>query len=582
MDTLSRPIEYLLSGISSTSAIITRFIRSVRVAHADLAAVTRDLSDLRLLLELMREEPQCSDTGKWINTGRAEMASCRDSLATFREALGLALEVATLPSLRGNPADVTAAEDNITNEVQRLQTSLGDDSSGRRSVESRDMDLPPGDLRRQGPNIRVGPPRVDLTHILQLADKDKKSKGPEILHIDTSPALGYIATKHANKTIKVWSIARKSLHSTIKTKLYVQPKVRSREYFIRSHAILSENANLIGVTTHFGLTLEIYDFQKGGNGAKKVQAIEEAHRWAVSPRDAYHSDYAPLAVYRPKGDRIDLFFLARDANAKCPFIEGPSHSIELLKADLPFVPKFPELAYSSENHYLIAAAGPRPGDPSRARAVILIAWFMKPVSESKSNLRNPGYSSTSLPDDSRHIPYRVCVPEYPVLQTALPTCLVSHGNTAVSIWIPAPTPTTTQPEGPTDPKRSFTFPRSPANSSPQTVTNVSASTATSERYVLSWHLPTNTTRIFSIPNVQSCVSPDCRLLAYCDPGPGTSATASTGGPKSSNPSTTDKSPESTASNSAGQFVIVDIPTAREMYRSPRTAVPSWSATPPAP
>ena len=34
MDTLSQPIEYLLSGISSTSAIITRFIRSVRVAHA--------------------------------------------------------------------------------------------------------------------------------------------------------------------------------------------------------------------------------------------------------------------------------------------------------------------------------------------------------------------------------------------------------------------------------------------------------------------------------------------------------------------------------------------------------------------
>lgn len=125
MDTLSRPIEYLLSGISSTSTIITRFIRSVRVAHADLAAVTRDLSDLRLLLELMREErgipvllqaqtlqllwccgnvlihidtilAQCSDTEKWISTGRAEMASCRDSLETFGEALGLALEVATL------------------------------------------------------------------------------------------------------------------------------------------------------------------------------------------------------------------------------------------------------------------------------------------------------------------------------------------------------------------------------------------------------------------------------------------------------------------------------------------------------
>lgn len=125
MQTIVRPIEYLLSGISSTSAIITRFLRSVRVAHADLAAVTRDLSDLRLLLELIREEPaiplllqaqmlqvleccgnalihidtilaQCPEPKKWIASGRTEMTSCRDGLGMFREALALALEVAGL------------------------------------------------------------------------------------------------------------------------------------------------------------------------------------------------------------------------------------------------------------------------------------------------------------------------------------------------------------------------------------------------------------------------------------------------------------------------------------------------------
>jgi hypothetical protein len=125
MLTIARPIEYLLSGISSTSAIVTRFIRSVRVAHTDLAAVTRDLSDLRLILELLREEPavplvlqgqmllvpescgnvlihidsvlaRCPDPVKWVESGRAEICSCRSSLATFRGALLLTLEVASL------------------------------------------------------------------------------------------------------------------------------------------------------------------------------------------------------------------------------------------------------------------------------------------------------------------------------------------------------------------------------------------------------------------------------------------------------------------------------------------------------
>jgi hypothetical protein len=125
MLTIARPIEYLLSGISSTSAIITRFIRSVRVAHHDLAAVTRDLSDLRLILELLRDEPgvplalqaqmllvfescgnmlihidsilaRCSEPAKWVESGRAETSACQTSLATFREALSLALEVASL------------------------------------------------------------------------------------------------------------------------------------------------------------------------------------------------------------------------------------------------------------------------------------------------------------------------------------------------------------------------------------------------------------------------------------------------------------------------------------------------------
>ncbi|CAP64820.1 uncharacterized protein PODANS_5_3690 [Podospora anserina S mat+] len=121
----SRPIEYLLSGISSTSAILTRFIRSVRASHSDLSAVTRELSDLRLLLELLRDEPsiplllqaqmllllescgntliridsiltQCRNATDWNQAGRAQIGQCRDDIGLFREVLGLALDILSL------------------------------------------------------------------------------------------------------------------------------------------------------------------------------------------------------------------------------------------------------------------------------------------------------------------------------------------------------------------------------------------------------------------------------------------------------------------------------------------------------
>ena len=125
MSTIARPIEYLLSEVSSTSAVITRFIRSVRVAHADLGAVTRNLSDLRLILELLRDEralplalqaqmllvfescgnvliqiddilARCPEPTAWAESGRTEISACQASLATYWSALSLALEVSSL------------------------------------------------------------------------------------------------------------------------------------------------------------------------------------------------------------------------------------------------------------------------------------------------------------------------------------------------------------------------------------------------------------------------------------------------------------------------------------------------------
>ncbi|KAK3348795.1 hypothetical protein B0T25DRAFT_519167 [Lasiosphaeria hispida] len=322
----------------------------------------------------------------------------------------------------------------------------------------------------------------------------EKGKTQDIAHIDCSPTASYVAARHSNKYLRIWSMPKNAIHASIKVTSYVPPQPRSREYFVRSHAILSENAGLIGITTHFGLTLDIYNFTKGGSSSKKVQVIDDAHRWAASQLDAYHTNYAPLVVYRPKGDRIDRFFLARHPGAKKPFWEDATNAIELLKADLPFVPKFPELAYSANSPFLVAAAGPRPGDPPRAQATILIAWQMTPVADNKLQARSPVDTIRSMEDDSHHKPYRFCVPDYPALQTALPSCLAAHGTLAVSIWIPA-NHTEVQLPG-------NKYKRKPMPAA--------------ERFILVWDLPANATRIFAIPNVQACISPDCRWVAYCD------------------------------------------------------------------
>ncbi|KAL2268783.1 hypothetical protein VTJ83DRAFT_3629 [Remersonia thermophila] len=819
---LARPIEYLLPSITSTSAIITHFIRSsVRAAHADLGAVTRDLSDLRLVLELLRDETnvplhlqgqilvmlescgnvliridsilsRCPDPAKWLEYGREQVTKCRTTLALFRAALALALETVALNSSASRPADVEAVKVGLRADASRLTelarsaehgtpdaepvlaaylrvvtsyVSSPGDSGEKRGEGSEEQDpkaeqgrpvlelavsslrineerpssgntpskdpnqtdvvpllkhdgshwtpsqdgtapcpeghrainphddgprniqesptlgstaedslppaqrpLPPpgiqpvwkrnGSLQSESlprfswqrdspteslnsnldfnggkfpqvtpvasmvsrrstgsssgsalrtsfekfpssptsdppPNYRrtwvdgpvhipssspsravpcpvKNPHRLPITIIPRrhLADKGKVS---EVLHVDTSPLSTYIATKHGNKLVKVWSVQRNALHGTIKTTSYVQPRLRSREYFVRSHAILSEGATLIAVTTHFGLTIEIYNFSKGGsNGAKKVQVIEDAHRWAASPRDEasphYHThDQDSLAVYRPKPDRIDRYVLA-PPGAKSPLIQDPTRSIHLARADLPFLPKFPELAYNPDATMLVAAAGPRPGDPVKEHSAILIAWRVE-----HGRLPIPA-TAPDADDDERHKPYRVCVPSHPGLRFALPTCLASHGDVAVSVWIPASTPaeattdlTGTVAPSPLTPsstaagtaggasggrKSAFSFhskkhhhtATSSATPSPLSITpsnmtldtlshapSMSSITSTpttapagggtvtaQDRIVLVWHLPTNTTRLFAIPaHAQAAISPNCRHVAYC-------------------------------------------------------------------
>jgi hypothetical protein len=124
-------IDSLLSAIASASLAVTNFIRSVRSARTDLVQVTRELSDLRLELELLRDEhnvprrPQSharalldscgvvlrrigsllgdslskADAGRpprWSVKERFETTNLCNCLQVYREALTILLEMANL------------------------------------------------------------------------------------------------------------------------------------------------------------------------------------------------------------------------------------------------------------------------------------------------------------------------------------------------------------------------------------------------------------------------------------------------------------------------------------------------------
>ena len=127
--TLPEAVIDLLATVASASSTITNFIRSVRAAHTDLAALTRELADLQLVLELLRDDSEvppplqpriialldsCGDVlaridrvlaGCWVESlGKARWGmrerdaatSLKFGMQVHREALALLLEVANL------------------------------------------------------------------------------------------------------------------------------------------------------------------------------------------------------------------------------------------------------------------------------------------------------------------------------------------------------------------------------------------------------------------------------------------------------------------------------------------------------
>ncbi|KAK3381693.1 hypothetical protein B0H63DRAFT_476419 [Podospora didyma] len=324
----------------------------------------------------------------------------------------------------------------------------------------------------------TGVSSVDLAawKILTVPKNEKGLKEPTVFWVDISTTAATLATKHGNNIVKVWSVGSSEVQSTIKISCYTTAQSRSREYFVRSHAILSEPSTMIAITTGFGDTLEIYDWAK----KKKLQTIDKADRWAAVRCNVFESGWTPLVVYHGDDDTIDLY---ATTHSRKPLKK--SRTIELRKAGLPLLPKYPELAFSSTGPLLVAASGPRPprlGHPPPERETLLVAWQIHDDIE-----------------EAPSVPYKVVTPwQHQELDTALPCGLATYGSVAVSIWIPA----------------SYRAVPVPASRGGQGYNLAPA--AVPFRYVLIWDFSASSTRTFRIPNAISCVSPDCRFIAYCD------------------------------------------------------------------
>ncbi|KAG6041455.1 hypothetical protein E4U41_004189 [Claviceps citrina] len=317
---------------------------------------------------------------------------------------------------------------------------------------------------------------LDLNFKSLVVSDDKRIKN-SVHYLDVSPTSSTLASKHGNNHVKVWNLhAGGALVNSIKFSSYTEARSRGRDYLIRSHAILSESCKLIAISTKFGSSVEIWDWER----KKSLQTIDHADRWAAAKMEVYDHGWGRFATYRGDTDTIDLYAATRE---KKPFVRV--RSIKLGEANLPFVPQYPELALSTTSPLLVAAAGPRPprpGHPPPEKETLLVAW------ETHDN----GIAAGSKP-------YRVARPwQHQELDTAIPCDLSTYGSSVVSIWIPAAF-------------RTVPIPASRGGGDGFNLTPVQVA----YRFVLVWDLAANSTRTFSIPNCTSCISPDCRYVAYC-------------------------------------------------------------------
>lgn len=373
---------------------------------------------------------------------------------------------------------------------------------------------------------------VEVVPVQRLEFAGKGGVDGAVYAIETSPDSTILASRHDKFHVRLSDSSTGESLATIKVPFYVQMQTRSRDFFVRSHHVISETLGLVAIATGFGQTIEIWNWVKN----KKVQTINDAYRWAAVRDTVFESRCYPLATYCSDDDVINLYPIS-DAHAKAkkknpPFF-GKPRIIELRKAGLPHIPRLPELAYSATAPLLVAAAGPRPprpGNPPPEHAALLMAWQLD--DGAKGDMRQSQ-------KENLHAPYKYlhCCE----LENSLPLSLATYGSVAISIWEPA---------------HFRTFGRPGAWQVKSVIVT--------ERVVLVWDFGSSeeavngsktTTTIYRIPSVLSCVSPDCRYVAYCDSGARTAQQQSH-----------QLQEQYEASSRNGSLVVLDAMSGRELWR----------------
>ena len=82
----------LLTAVANTSKVVTGFIRDVREARGDLDAVSRELSSLTTILELLKEDVTDGDGGSIPNTLQIQikgiLVNCESVVSDIESKLG--------------------------------------------------------------------------------------------------------------------------------------------------------------------------------------------------------------------------------------------------------------------------------------------------------------------------------------------------------------------------------------------------------------------------------------------------------------------------------------------------------------
>ncbi|KAI6784715.1 uncharacterized protein J7T54_007808 [Emericellopsis cladophorae] len=425
------------------------------------------------------------------SSAHTRSSSCASS--TTSHMLGTSPFPAPLKPLPPVPASVRTSQrtssqpsscDKSSLDMDRLSHASSTTSSNLSRASMQSFSVRPPVPRRPPEHLRPSLPSspdtrrlypLEIVYWKQLAGAEKRKSGKTnmVHYLDISTKASTVATKHGNSVIKFWEVSSGDLVCTVKISAYTEAHCRSRDYLIRSHLILSETNHLAAMATRFGRTIEIWDWKTN----KRLQVIDDVDRWVAGRFETHDVGWSPLVAYRGKDALIDLFTATPQ---KKPYVKV--RTIDVRKAGLPFTPQYPELALSSTSPLLVAAAGPRPpraGHPPPDRETMLVTWDITDFRE-----------VSNAPD-------RVVRPwQHKELETALPCNLTAYGDLILSIWIPSGYRTVTK------------------HNARGEVEYTLAPTPVPFRYVLVWDLSENSTRTYGIPNTTSCISPDCRFVAY--------------------------------------------------------------------